>query len=262
MTKPQPEPEEARALTPLDYQQILHAHDPEDSGAQPEADFWRKVKMDSNGRPVRRRDGTPAWVTPPIIRHAGVQQLARLFGVQIEHIDWVRRDVENLSLCCEVVVKGYTPLSTKACGYHLAPDYPVPDYTRAIGELNSANAGRVGREYPQCMTYKRGYDRAVLEHLGLFRCYGDSEEPRFAQGAAYEQPPAEQSASATAPKFAVPASAWAKMPEDVRHLARALIDKGVSRDKLDGLYETCFGEADQLRRALCELDEKLEAPSD
>ena len=226
--------ETPQALTPLDYQKLLTP--PSKDVLPRDADFWRKEK-----------DGRPA--TPWIIRHQAVQKLARLFGVTVVEVRWPSRDLEKTRLTCEVVVTGYAPLSRAQCGVGLSGDYPVPALTMEIGELNSGNAGLTGKSYPQNIAYKRAYDRAVLTHLGLFVCYGDSENPGFAHNADYEAEEEGMRAAPTKPK--VSSGEWKKQPDSVRDLVVALIqDHKYPRSKVDAHYVACNGDADTLEALL------------
>ena len=254
----QVEQEPKRALSPLDYQQLLVAHDPNDAYAQPHADFWRKCKME-NGKPAKRRDGKPAWVTPPIISHRAVQKLARLFGVRVKGWRWTDRNLEpKPTVTCEMTVAGYQPLSDDLASrivgkpVTLLVEYDVPDETTEIGEINDSNAESVGRKYPQCLSYKRAFDRGVLNHLGLFECYGDSEEPRFAQNAKYEEPPPEEERQeGVSPEAQERNTKWMGLPADMRKEAKELIRSGkLENTELKQACEDCNWETEQIRAAL------------
>jgi len=247
-----------RALSPLDYQQLLVAHDPTDPYAQPHADFWRKCKM-KDGRPEMRRDGKPAWVTPPIISHRAVQKLARLFGVRVKSWQWLDRNLEpKPTVTCQMTVTGYKPVSdelaTRIVGkaVTLLAEYDVPEETTEIGEINDSNAEVVGRKYPQCLSYKRAFDRGVLDHLGLFECYGDSEEPRFAQNAEYEAPPAEEKVEKKESSGAQERNVkWAALPDDIQKEVKELLKRGVvEHSQMGQMCEDCNWEPEQIRAAL------------
>jgi len=250
-----------RLLTPLDYMVFLTAHDPNGAGAQTEAHFWRKGKMEGK-QIARRRDGSPMWLTPPIIKATGVQILAALFGVRISNVEWPGRETrkEALALTCEVTVEGFSPMPRDQAelltGRQLAADltkvWPVPISTLGIGEVNTSNAGTVGRDYPQCIAFKRAYVRAVLDHLLLFNCYGDVEAPQFAQNADYEAAGGtERPAKAPGSEVLVSGRQWAKLPQDIRGMARALVtDHKQPREKVDQVYLDVNGEEDVLRDAL------------
>ena len=243
-----PDEKQNHPLTPLDFQQLLVPYDSKAGGAQPEADFWRKT--DKNGR----------FVTPPIIRHSGVQKLARLFGVCVTGVTWVHRDIAALAFTCEVTVDGYGVLppmmASRIVGsqVELSATFCVPPQTTGIGELNAANAGVVGKTYPQCLCYKRAYDRAVLDHLGL-HCYGESEEPRFAQGADYEESEEVQPRTPPAPRISN--DQYKALPKDVQDLSVELakVEPGF-KAKLALIYQDCAGDAEQIRPALQEWKAK------
>ena len=244
----------ARPLTPLDYQQLLRPYDDNGPKVQPEADYWRKT--DKQGH----------FVTGPIMRHQGVQKLARLFGVQIQRVNWLQRDAQKLQLTCEITVEGYSPLHDAQASaivgrpVQLATDYAVPDETTGIGELNEANAGHVGKQFPQCLCYKRAHDRGALDHLGI-PAYGDSEAPEFAQGADYEaeqeRPRRESAPPSPDRELAVRCRDW---PEDLVALAKKLVDAGVvDRPKIARIGMGCNWEIEDIRRVLDGLDVKAEA---
>jgi hypothetical protein len=236
------------SLTPLDFQQLLTPFDSKAGGRQPEAEFWRKE--DKNGH----------FVTPPIIKHSGVQKLARLFGVLVTGVTWVHRDIGALELTSEVKVEGYAPLNPTQASrligrpITLSTSYTVPPQTTGIGELNAANAGVVGKTFPQCLCYKRAYDRAVLDHLGL-HCYGESEEPRFAQGADYEE--SEEAAPRTPPAPRISNEQYRALPKDVQDLSVELakVEPGF-KAKLALIYQDCAGDVEQIRAALQEWKAK------
>jgi len=252
------------ALTPRDYAKLLRPHDPSNAYPQPEADFWRKCKKE------QRRDGSPIWVTPPIIRHTGVQMLATLFGVQVMgEVCWPERDTTKgkFALTCEVVVAGYKPVSeltvlalTGKPHITLSKEWPVPEMTMQIGEVNYENAGMTGRQYPQLFAYKRAFDRAVLDHLLIFNAYGDVEAPEFAQNADYEAARRQPAAPDTGSRVLVPGRDWAKLDKGIRDIARALVrDYGEPRDKVDQLYLDVAGDPETLEAALTKWLERKQA---
>ena len=242
--------------TPADYMKFLTPHDPDGPASQPHADFWRKAAK-----------GTTNWVTPPIIRDSGVKKLARLFGVQVDKVEWVERNAAGTAVTCEVTVSGYTPLPAEQAQvlltrkvdfaqYPLATDYPVPKSTTQIGEVNLGNAGMTGAKYPQIFAYKRAYDRAVLDHLGLYDCYGDVEAPQFAQDADFE---AERDQPAGAPVVRVSGKQWGALPAEPRRLARSLMhDRGVAKATLDMLYLDCDGDPDAVLQGLQDVAANLD----
>lgn len=226
-------------LRPTDYQQFLNG--PDSGVPEREQDFWQKV--DKQGKVI----------TPWIIRHPAVQKLARLFGVTEQVVEWPLWDPKEMRYTCRVIVAGYNPLTCPECGLHLSANYPAPPETTEIGELNAANAGHVGRQYPQSIAYKRAYDRAVLRHLGMFTCYGDTEAPGFTQGADYEAET--QAQHAPVPTVKVTKAEWAKQPEEVRELVQTLMGKHhVKRSVIDDWHVACNGDAPTL---LAHLQTKL-----
>jgi len=226
-------------LRPTDYQQFLNG--PDSGVPEREQDFWQK--LDKERKPV----------TPWIIRHSAVQKLARLFGVQEGEAEWPLWEPEQMRYTCRVTVWGYAPMECAECGLHLEQGYTVSELTTEIGELNSANAGHVGKQYPQSIAYKRAYDRAVLRHLGLFTCYGDAEAPGFTQGADYEAET--QAQHAPLPTVKVTKAEWAKQPETVRELVQTLMGKHhVKRSVIDDWHIACNGDADNL---LAQLERKM-----
>ena len=240
------------ALTPRDYAKLLHAHDPASADPQPEADFWRLSKKE------RRRDGSPVWLTPPIIRHTGVQLLAALFGVQMpEPPVWPEREPGKCAVTCEVRVTDYDPVSDAVLlaltGVEatLCKEWPVREWTMQIGEVNSANAGVTGKQYPQIFAFKRAYDRAVLDHLMIFGCYGDTEAPEFAQNADYEATQRKPAGPAPGSQVLVSGKEWAKQDQRIREMARALVkDYKVPREQVDQVYLDLAGETGPLADAL------------
>ncbi len=255
-------------LTPRDYAKLLTAHDPSNADPQPEANFWRKCKTEGSGpnrRPVLDRDKQPIWLTPPIIRHTGVQMLAVLFGVQMpEPPVWPERNAGKCAVTCEVRVTGYEAVSDgvllalTGVEATLSQEWPVRKWTMQIGEVNSQNGGVTGRQYPQIFAYKRAYDRAVLDHLLIFGCYGDVEAPEFAQHADYEATH-NRPAAPPVPTHMVANAEWGAQGEDIRKMARDLMqDFKVPRQVMDQLYRDVAGEAEPLGAALLAmLDGKL-----
>jgi len=242
--------------TPADYMKFLTPHDPDGPTSQPHAHFWRKAKK-----------GTTTWLTLPIIRDSAVMLLARLFGVTIGEVVWPARDTKSLAITCEVGVSGYNPITPeqarallqKGEPIPLAKDWPVPPSTMQIGEVNQDNAGMTGRQYPQIFAFKRARDRAILEHLGLFDCYGDVEAPEFAETADYEQTREQQAQPASAPVVSVRGSEWATQPPAVMALLKTLMqERGVTRQTVDMLYRDCNGEPDSVMAALESIGRQLD----
>ena len=244
--------------TPADYMKFLTPHDPDGPASQPHAHFWRKAKKNSS--PL-------IWVTPPIVRDSAVMLLARLFGVRIDSVVWPARDTKTLAITCEVTVSGYsaiTPPQAQALLHAgepvaLEPDWPVPPSTMQIGEVNQDNAGMTGRQYPQIFAFKRARDRAVLEHLGLFDCYGDVEAPEFAETADYEQTRERQAQPTGPPVVSVRGAEWAAQPPAVMALLKTLMqERGVTRQTVDMLYRDCNGEPDAVLAALESIGRQMD----
>jgi len=162
---------------------------------------------------------------------------------------------------------GYKPVSHEMASriagkpVTLLAEYDVPDETTEIGEINDSNAEAVGRKYPQCLAYKRAFDRAVLNHLGLFECYGDSEEPRFAQNVKYEESPAEEKMEKKVSSGAKERNAkWADLPEDIKEQVRKLLNGDiVTHSQMGQMCEDCNWEHNQIRAALKGWQEKKSA---
>ena len=226
-----PEQKETRPLTPLDYRRLLS-----------EDDYWQKE--DKNGKVV----------TPPILSHAAVQKLARAFGVTVEVLEWLDREPTKALVTVTAKAHGYAPVTAPYvrilfgladdADADLDPDWPVPaEGVVQIGECNSGNAGYVGKSFPQCIAEKRAFDRAVLDHLGLFACNGDTEAPAFAKNADYEEASRPAPVEKAAPT--VTGEQWGAMPDEVRRLARALAPKH-GRDSVDGCYLMGDGKAEDV----------------
>jgi len=230
-------------LTPLDFRSLLSADD-----------YWQK------------EDKTGKVVTPPILSHAAVQKLARAFGVRVDIAEWRDRDPAKCLVTVLARAHGYAPIApayvrqlfglSADAPADLDPDWPVPDEVVQIGECNSSNAGYVGKSFPQCIAEKRAFDRAVLDFLGLYACYGDAEEPAFARDADYEE--ARRPERREPDKPTVTGAQWAAMPDEVRHLARELAAK-MGRAAVDGAYLMGDGEPEKVLRELQQMKGSIDA---
>jgi hypothetical protein len=163
-------------------------------------DFWRVKIKDKRTQELRE-------VGRPIVSHEGVERLARIYGVRVERYTWLKTEPSDLLVMIEVTG---------------GPGDEYNKVTPEVGECATRNAGQIGGNYPHSMAWKRGYDRAVLKHLGI-EAYSAEEADDFKlgmresfggkrQGASSRQPgkpssarkPAPQSQQQTAPGSAPP----------------------------------------------------------
>lgn len=122
-----------------------------------ENDTWRvKIRDKQTGKLVE--------VGKPIITHAAVERLAHVYGVKVVRYEWLKTDLDDCLVMIEVT--GYWD-----------DDRVTPE----VGECNNMSAGEVGSKYPHSMAWKRGFDRAVLAHLGI-DAYSSEEAEDFVTG--------------------------------------------------------------------------------
>lgn len=135
-------------LTPQHYEQLL-----------PQGMFW------TNEKNIK------------IIAHAGWQLLKDMFGVQLVSSDLDQRSTfQPLFVVSKVTFKGYRPTDVR-----LDPRYMDPEkITSNWGEASSANLSNgISKQYPVAIAYKRGHDRALKDHLGLYDIYSEEESDDF-----------------------------------------------------------------------------------
>lgn len=134
-------------LTPLDYSRLL-----------PAEMFWES----SEGK--------------MIISHDGFQLLARLFGVEVDDSHTNIASVNPLMIAIMVQVKGYAPIHPRLDEHYMKPDIKTPNY----GEASMANLTTdISKRYPVALAWKRAFDRAVKDHLGLYGIYSEEESDAF-----------------------------------------------------------------------------------
>lgn len=121
------------------------------------SDTWRvKVRDKETGRMKE--------VGRPIITHEAVERIARIYGIRIYKYEWYKTDIDDMMIMIEVT------------GF-----WEDGRITPEVGECSSRNAGQIGGNYPHSMAFKRGFDRAVLKHLGI-EAYSAEEADDFVIG--------------------------------------------------------------------------------
>jgi hypothetical protein len=110
-----------------------------------------------------------------VLAHNGVQKLAKVAGISEQYSvsdPIVQPSYENeLEYLFRVTIHCKSGVNSKCM--HGEPD------TSMLGEANRVSAPNRGRGYLAIMAEKRGYDRAVLKHLGLVNVYSEVEADEF-----------------------------------------------------------------------------------
>ena len=111
-----------------------------------------------------------------VLAHNGVQKLAKVAGILEKYLvsdPIVQPSYENeleylfrVTILCDAGRKDHKCLHGEA-------------ETAMLGEANKVSAPNRGRGYLAIMAEKRGYDRAVLKHLGLVNVYSEVEADEF-----------------------------------------------------------------------------------
>jgi len=112
-----------------------------------------------------------------VLSHQGIEKLAKIGGIAQTYSvsePIVQPSYENeleylfrITIHCKALLK-----NNKSC-VHGEMD------TQMLGEANKVSAPNRGRGYLAIMAEKRGYDRAVLKHLGLVNVYSEVEADEF-----------------------------------------------------------------------------------
>lgn len=111
-----------------------------------------------------------------IVSHEGFQLLGRLFGVEIEEARIEHFNANPLMIIYKFVLKGYAPIHPKLDDHYMRPDIK----TTSFGEASASNLETdISRKYPSSIAQKRGFDRAMKDHLGLYGIYSEEESDAF-----------------------------------------------------------------------------------
>ena len=114
-----------------------------------------------------------------ILSHAAVMKIATEAGIsknyEVKESDHVIPKPENALLhVVEITIHCSAKVTTN-------PESCVHDsqnWLRMTGEASKQNTGR-GKDYLRTMAEKRGYDRAVLRHIGVENVYSEEEASAF-----------------------------------------------------------------------------------
>ena len=120
-----------------------------------------------------------------ILSHSAVQKIARIAGIatnaKVEESQNIIPSAENsFNTVVSVTIKcnaATNPKSNTGCVH----DW-YENYLTMTGEASKLNTGR-GKDYLRTMAEKRGYDRAVLRHLGIDGVYSEEEAIAFDEDA-------------------------------------------------------------------------------
>jgi hypothetical protein len=138
-----------------------------------ETEMSREYTIDMNGEQYTIPQ-SDLWSRPgvekDIISHDGIRRLMLKAGITVEKVEPIVMPISDSAVRIAFLVSG-----TNAEGRR----------TFAVGESDPSNLApnTVASRYPTIMAFKRGVDRLVLDLLGLFDLYSDTEfsEPTTTQ---------------------------------------------------------------------------------
>lgn len=112
-----------------------------------------------------------------ILAHSAIQKIAKVAGInsnyEVEESEHIIPKPENSMLnIVEVIIHCSAKTKNGGCVHD------TQNYLRMTGEASKLNTGR-GKDYLRTMAEKRGYDRAVLRHLGIEGVYSEEEAIAF-----------------------------------------------------------------------------------